>query len=516
MPLATFAPLALILLVSLVTPLYHVRYLFTYSPAFYVVLAAGLAWLLKRARVAFAVGLSIWLAASAVTLSAFWFNPTYRADDHRAAVRALQARWRPGDVVLVNAGWAYTALTTYWDGPIAGRTRLTEPLPAPRADGALVIVTTGHVDGAPDLGWADPRSDFFALPADEAQAQIATLLDRFDRVWHYRIYDTVNDPAGRIRAWLTEDGQLFEDQTFTGEANMRVQGFLSRRSRAADLSWPATTFASKLSVRSGPLPGQIASGETLYLALDWQFLAAPIDFATSLRLVASDGVTWAQGRDEQPAGPEFPASQWAAGQIARQTLALPVPLGTPPGPYAIELVVYDPLTGQPWPAQGAVFALTSNGVRLGEVLVTRPTRAPTSQPALARFGPVALLEANSPATTITAGGQIPVALLWQAAAAPGEPLVVVVQMQDAAGAVVAGLEEEPAGGRYPTQAWTAGELVRDRHTLAVPATLASGQYRLIIGVYRAGDRLRLTTRRGPFGTRDYWAIKVVEVARRAQ
>ncbi len=41
LPLATFGSLALILLVSLVTPLYHVRYLFTYSPAFYVVLAAG-------------------------------------------------------------------------------------------------------------------------------------------------------------------------------------------------------------------------------------------------------------------------------------------------------------------------------------------------------------------------------------------------------------------------------------------------------------------------------------------
>ena len=511
LPLATFGPLALILLISPVTPLYHVRYLFTYSPAFYVGLAAGLAWLLRRSKAAFSAAALIWLVAAAVTLNAFWADPVYRADDHRAAVRTLQAHWRPGDVVLVNAGWAYTALTTYWDGPIVVRTRLTADLPAPRTDDALIFVTTGHIDGDPDLGWADPRSDFFALPAAEAQGQIAALFQRFDRVWHYRIYDTVNDPDGRLRAWLAADGQLFEDQTFTGEANMRVQGFLPQQPGAATLSWPVTDFAPGLAARTGPLPGQIASGETLYLPVEWQFLETPTDFATSLRLIGPDGSAWAQGADEQPAGAQLPASRWRTGQLVRQTLLLPIPPGTPPGAYGIELVVYDPYTGRPWPAHGAIFTLTPNGVRLGEVTVTRPVPAPTSQPVLARFGPLALLEASSPATTIAAGGQVPVALLWQAADAPGEPLVVVVQLQDVAGAVVAGLEEEPTGGRYPTQAWTAGELVRDQHTLAVPAPLAAGQYRLIIGVYRAGDRTRLMTPRGPFGTRDHWAVKVVEV-----
>ena len=167
LPIATLGPLALILLVSLVTPLYHVRYLFTYSPPFYVVMAAGLAWLLRRSKVVFAVALGVWLAAAGVTLHAYWHDPAYRADDHRAAVRYVREHWRPGDVVLVNAGWPYTAPTTYWDGPIATRSRLTGDLPAtPDDPNALVMVTTGHVDGDPGLGWDDPRSDFFAMPAD--------------------------------------------------------------------------------------------------------------------------------------------------------------------------------------------------------------------------------------------------------------------------------------------------------------------------------------------------------------
>ena len=87
--LATFGPLALILLLSLVTPLYHVRYLFTTSPAFYVVAAAGLVWIWDQRRLAAAVIAGCWLIAAAVTLVAFWFDPLYRADDHRAAVRDL-------------------------------------------------------------------------------------------------------------------------------------------------------------------------------------------------------------------------------------------------------------------------------------------------------------------------------------------------------------------------------------------------------------------------------------------
>ena len=133
------------------------------------------------------------------------------------------------------------------------------------------------------------------------------------------------------------------------------------------------------------------------------------------------------------------------------------------------------------------------------------------QHALATFGPLALIEATSSATTVAPGGQVPVELLWQAAKAPGEPLVVVTQLLDAAGHVVAGLEAQPLDGRYPTQSWAAGELVRDRHTLALPADLAPGAYRLIVGVYRAADRTRLKTRVGLLGKSDHSVVTTAEV-----
>jgi uncharacterized membrane protein len=515
--LATFGPLALILLVSgLVTPLYHVRYLFTYSMAFYVVLVAGLAWLWKRWRtIALLLGFT-WLVAAGITLFHFWNDPAYRADDHRSAVAFLESHWQPGDVALVDAGYAYPALVTYWHGPIASRSRLTEELPVPRADDALVMVTTGHVDGDPGLGWNDPKSDFFAMPSGVAQDQVAELFKRFPRVWHYRIYDTVSDPGGLVRRLLVDTGHETEDQWYPGEAQMRVQGFVPRGGANWAEDRPVASYGAGLIVQPEPLPAEIESGQTIYGALAWRSEAQPpAEVATSLRLIGPEGTIWAQPPDERPLGPLFPSSQWPPGETQHQPLALPVPTGTPPGAYTVELVVYDPSTGQPWPAESRIgpMTMTPDGISLGSVAVVRPASTPSTRPALARFGPLALIDATSPATVISAGDAIPVEFLWQASESPQEPLVIVVQLLDDAGRVMAGLEEEPLQGRYPTQNWAKGELVRDRHLLDVPSVLGPGDYRLVVGVYRATDRERLTARQGLLGTTDYFTIKPITVRR---
>jgi hypothetical protein len=239
-------------------------------------------------------------------------------------------------------------------------------------------------------------------------------------------------------------------------------------------------------------------------------VATPI--ATSLRLVGLDKQVEAQPPDERPLGSLFDATRWPVGAGQRQPLALTIPEGTLPGDYQVVLVVYDPQTGQPLPLVPVNGAITAPpGLLLGAVTVEPPREQPAARPALAGFGPLALIEASTPVTVISPGGSIPVDLLWQARAAPGEPLVVVMQVLDEKGAVVAGIEEQPAGGRHPTEAWQAGELVRDRHTLSLPVSMPPGRHRLIVGVYRAGDRERLTTRAGLLTNDVSWPIKEIEV-----
>jgi hypothetical protein len=317
-----------------------------------------------------------------------------------------------------------------------------------------------------------------------------------------------------LRATLEREGRLIEDRVFGGEANMRVQGFISRAGADWQADQPAVRYRPGLELQWEPLPGEVVAGQTIYPALTWRAGGRPAsDIATSVRLVGPDGTVWSQPTDEQPLGQALTTSQWPPGETARQTLALPVPPGTPPGKYTVELVVYDPATGTPWEpvGQDVAQARTPGGLALGQITVQRPTSSGPILKSIGRFGALALVEAETPATTVAPGDEIPVELTWQAAQPPGEPLVVVLQLLAAEGQVATGLEAQPLGGRYPTQTWQQGEVVRDRHVLSLPADMAPGSYRLIAGVYRPGDGQRLRTRSGPCGTSDAVAIKPIQV-----
>jgi hypothetical protein len=520
---AGFGPLLLILLASLATPLYHVRYLFTYSPPFSILLATGLAalwsWRHPIGRWLAGLALTLLILGSALSLRVLWIDPAFTADDHRAAVRELAQRWRPGDVILVNAGYAYPALLTYWPGPIAWHGRLsdfTQDIAArAAAQHGVVVLQTGHIDGDPAIGWGDPRSDFYALPQAAMQTALRDLSGQTDRLWHYRIYDTVNDPAGALRDEMAAGWTLVDDRVYSGEANLRVQGWQGVRPLLSSYLPPvAAVFDNWLELRLAPdmLPAAVESGAALEIpralwSRDPAQAGRPV--ALSLRLVDAAGQVWA-AQDEPLGGNVLDLA--SASQLV-QPLRLAVPAGTAPGLYDLALVVYDPQTGQALTGATPLGESGSLAV-LGQVEVTRPAQSPDAQPAQADFGPLRLVQAATAATAISPGDAIPVDLLWQAAPDfQAAPLVVVVQLLDEAGQVVASLEAEPLDGRYPSSQWQPGELVRDRHTLAVPANTAPGQHQLIVGLYHAADGQRLTTRSGLLGLtkQGHFPVQTIDV-----
>lgn len=514
----TLLPIAMIYLASVLrTPLYHVRYTFTYAPPFTLLLSLGLFNLWRRRGLSIlAVLASIGLLVlSLLSLQRAWRDPDFRADDHRAALHYLSSRWRPGDVILVNAGYAYTALLTYWDQPIAWRGRLTDFTPAAAASligaNGAIILQTGSVDGPASLGWGDPAADFYAMPAASMVSRLQTLAAATPRLWHYRIYDTVTDPTGRVRDALAP-WRLFEDVVFSGQANLRVQGFWSRQV-AVDRTaarWQVGHWLQVAGVmQTAPA---LTAGQIISASLALQRVADQPGqaLALSLRLLDSAGVTWAQA-DEPVGGNQRDLRTLAAGEVLPLPLRLVIPPGTPPGAYRLAVIFYDPASGQPLTTDAGAASLP-----LGDLTIAARAQ-PTQRPALADFGPLALIAASSPAATISPGDAIPLEILWQAGQAPVRPspvnLVVVVQLLAADGRVAASLETQPLAGRYPTAKWLAGELVRDRYTLNTPHDLPAGVHRLVVGIQNTDDGQRLRTPCGvlPWATCDIAVIKQVEV-----
>ena len=354
----TFVPLLLIYLASLITPLYHVRYLFTYAPAIYVLLGAGIAWLTRRVwPLAVAATLAM-VIGSAFSIGELHNNPRYAADDFRAAIDYIAERWRPGDAVLINAGYAYPGFLYYYDEPIAGRMRLSDfqpaEVPSTSAPAGPLLLSTGSIDGAPDLGWEDPDSDFYATNQAETAAALERVAQTFPRVWMLRIYDTVTDPDGFIRDWLVTNTTPFEDQLFTGESFMRVQGFMSSYQ---PFPHPEAEVALEggISLLGWEVQPTARAGEPLDVVLWWRVAGdqgSATPYAVSIKLwgttQGSEALLAAQ-QDEWPVGGLLLSPNWPPEQPIRHPMRLRLPADLPAGDYGLDVEMYDPATVQPLP-----------------------------------------------------------------------------------------------------------------------------------------------------------------------
>ena len=337
-------PLLIIYLSSLVTPLYHVRYVFIYSPAFYILVGAGLAWISARMRLGFALIVAgFLLVASLFSIYQLHFNPRYGADDYRAAVHFIQSRWQPGDVILINAGYIYPAFVYYCDFPTVVRRRLI-PYRGPIAGTQSVLLQTGSLNGNSQLGWGDPNSDFYAMSAAETTTAFEKISKDFSRLWMLRAYDTVTDPTGLIRTWLAQHAIPLEDQVFSGESNIRAQGFLFPAQTHPP--GPPIQFEDGLALLGWHLPAQgWQPGQTIQLKLWWQAIASPsLDYKMSLKLWTPAGKLAAQGQDEWPVGTLYRTSAWLTGQIIYHPTQLMLPPDLPAGQYWLDVELYHPET----------------------------------------------------------------------------------------------------------------------------------------------------------------------------
>jgi len=553
--LYAFLPLALIFALTLLaTPLYHVRYAFTYAPPMLLVLAAGIVGLVDgqkgnggqsrspqgvrtpqgkntrtrrvmdpaRARLG-GMALAALLIVSGLGLAEFWTNPLYRADDHRGAVAAVAAQWRPGDVILVNAGWAYTVLETYWPTELTGSDAALPPmlgpmtrLGQPTGDG-VTVVRTGSVDGGSSLGWGSSDSDFFPISRAETENALAGLPKGHERIWHYRLYDTVSDPTGVIRDWLAAHGEMVLDQPVPGRDFGRLQLFeVGEAAQRYGTTFPddpespqRVQVGEDLLLLGVDLPTQTAAGETLYIPTLWRVLPGLAqkagDLSASLRIYDEAGHLLAQ----QDGGFLPPTSTWTEGSRQTETLSLPLPAALAPGDYTISLLVYHQTDGQP-----LTFTFDQNtdaDLPLGKVTVQPPTRPVEPSAALARFDYIDLLSAQLARTEQAALEPLDLRLVWQPRASSyRDTYVVTVGLVGEGGTIAAQWQDALGGWGYPSGEWPAGVPVLAWKRVAVDPPPGPGLYTLTLGVSRATDGQAVPGRTGwwPWG-----GGKTIEVGR---
>jgi 4-amino-4-deoxy-L-arabinose transferase-like glycosyltransferase len=246
-----------------------------------------------------------------------------------------------------------------------------------------------------------------------------------------------------------------------------------------------TLLGDDLQLLGYDLPrSSLGPGDRLALTLFWQALRKPSsDFSVLVELRDDSGQVVAAERS-QLGGATFPSSDWRAGETLRDWHTLAVDAQTPSGDYQLVVTLLD---GDAPVASASLGAVRVEGR-------TRLLDAPSlSQPVAAIFGDVVrLIGVDAPdGLQLAPGGLLTFTLVWQPTRTEEASLVRFVQVLDGAGQLVAQQDTVPCGGACPASSWLAGEYLLDPVTIALPADLPAGAYRLVTGWYDPASQQRL-------------------------
>jgi hypothetical protein len=309
-------PIALVLLSVYRTPKFNPRYAMLASPAFILLIAAGLSSLISHhaprptphaLRFVFTVALIYTLSTSAYSLRN-WFAPyptnQFNKADFRITAQIVRERIRPDETVLLSSGHMFPAWAYYYGW--SGWQRLPD-------------IEILDVNAALDLSVGD---------------ELDHVLRGKRGVWLVRWQNQVTDPFDVLPLYLstagTQDdyGQFWHMELFhyslPPDARFDLASFITQPADA--------DFGDQVRL----LGMRRISGTELVLI--WQALASmETDYTLFVHVLDANGETLANADHLPPR----PTRGWRPGQLVPDRVTLALPSGLPAGDYGIEVGLYD-------------------------------------------------------------------------------------------------------------------------------------------------------------------------------
>ncbi len=176
-----FLPVGAVFAISLVRPLFTDRYLIWIAPAFYLLVALGVAAWARRARWLgpALLGLLLLLDLQGIHVQA----TTSFKSDFRSAAAYVAARIQPGDLVIFHIPYVRYTFDYYYRGPA--------------------------------YPWADGLWTNAGLSEADADAALRRLTQGYRAVWLVESESEMWDQRGLVRRWLETHGQVAERAEFT-------------------------------------------------------------------------------------------------------------------------------------------------------------------------------------------------------------------------------------------------------------------------------------------------------------
>jgi mannosyltransferase len=438
--------LLLLPLLMMAAAFYHIpkfapRYTAAASPAFFILLAGGMAiWLRSHrwAQVLAVVGLTTVLVIFTSGVGLIYTDSRLAKEDFRGAARFVQRNIASDETVLLLSGHFFPVWTYYYPGSWT-------PLP--------------------DIPILDLNRTLNYSVADTLNQALADKRG----AWVIRWQDQVIDPNGFVAMLLDQAGR--QEPTEVAFEGVKVSHYRwdtpPHFSAQPDIAQPVNT-------RCGPIELLGYTQITDTIKTFWQANAKTNqDYRVALRLLDEQGNPWGRW-DQRPTTFLYPTSYWKPGEALFGHYPIPAIPGTPPGRYRLDLSVYDEQSGQPCNCTDA--AGQSLGVwqtlpvtlthTWGKGDVPRDLAHPL---AYNLNDDIQLLGYGLDANDVTIGSPVHVELYWQARRAPVADYSVRIEWAGTDSTASLSVTR-PMATQHSTREWTAGEFVRSQFALRAPPT----------------------------------------------
>ncbi|MCP4358581.1 MAG: hypothetical protein GY796_11240 [Chloroflexi bacterium] len=397
--------------------------------------------------------LVILIAVSLFSLHLYFFDPAVAKDDMRGTATFVQTAVTPHDLILVpDAGWAFHF----------------------EYDGVTPIIMPG-------LGeWTAFWSKAGAW-TDQPRRIITVMPDAGTHDWR-----------GIIPFALEQSGQLIETRPFDG---LTVQIYNINQPIQSPPFTPTKAHFGPLYLKGAWVEDGAAADTAVTLALQWQ-MVEPTDgrLQTQLTLTNEDGLPLAAQSHLLIDSDGRPTESWPVGHVVTTTHVLPIPLGSPPLDYRVQVgtaVIQPDASLQPVEWQDAAGTPQGQQFTLPQTISLTPRTDSAAnpyqlQPGLPRLPELLLVEEGlllmaigQDRGQISPGQTLLVSLEWLTSGGNLPDLRPRLTLEQNGNVLVID-DKAPANGRYPTTKWQAGETVLEQRPLQIPPEAKAGTAVLIL------------------------------------
>jgi len=460
------------------------------SPAFYLLVALGLAWLWEESHLLWPACLLL-VVISFPPLFDFYTVERHAGEDYRPLIEEVQALAQPDDVIVAVHPWQIGYFHAYY----------ANQLP-------FLYLTPKAATDVTSEEWA-------ANPSLMAQDLDRLLLE------HRFLWFPAHQALGRIlednvEGHLSQTYYPLYSRWFSESTRLSCYAAVEE----LDLNEEQANFGDKFSLlgyglTSGPVE---AAWGALRIDLRWR-ISGELDgrYRIALRLADEEGGIWA-AQDSEPVGGLRPFHEQPVGTEMSDHHGLLIPAGTPPGSYQLRLGLYRLEDGRWLDTFDRSGAPQGVEAVLGPVEVIAPASPPPPEALFIQHtrdadfaADIRLLGYSLGGESLQPGHSLEMTLFWQALRDLHKDYHLSLQIQDDEGQSWASIEGPLTHAAYPTSLWKQGQLVRGLHSLLIPARVPSGDYWLTLSLFRPADGQLLSLRRWGLNWGDTYLLGMIKV-----